>query len=85
MISILQNETMDKNQYQCIKAAHNEVEAYERDGYVVTLRCSAVNGWWVRFMRHPNGKSIFVVMNNTRNELRVFVNGVLKKCQKFDA
>ena len=76
---------MDKNQYQCIKAAHKEVEAYEHDGYKVTLRCSAAGGWWMRFLKHPNGNSILVEMNAARTEMRVIVNGDLKKCQKFGA
>ena len=76
---------MDKCQYQCIKTAYNEVEAYERDGYKVTMRCSTAWGWWMRFMKHPNGNRIMVEMNAARTELRVFVNGDLKKCQKFGA
>lgn len=76
---------MDKSQYQCIKAAYNEVEAYERDGYKVTMQCSAAGGWWMRFMKHPNGNSILVEMSTGRTELRVYLNGNLKKCQKFGA
>lgn len=74
---------MDKSQYQCIKVAHNEVEAYERDGYKVTMQCSAAGGRWMRFMKHPNGNSILVVMSKERTEMRVYLNGNMKKCQKF--
>lgn len=74
---------MDKNQYQCIKATHNEVEAYERDGYSVTMRCSAAGGCWMCFMEHQNGNSILVEMSSDRTELRVYLNRSLKKCQKF--
>ena len=76
---------MDKCQYQCIKAAHNEVEAYERDGYKVTMHCSTAGGRWMRFMKHPNGNRILVVMSTGRTEFRVYLNGNLKKCQKFGA
>lgn len=76
---------MDKCQYQCIKAAHNEVEAYESDGYNVQMRYSAASGWWMRFLKHPNGNCILVEMNAARTEMRVFVNGEMKKCQKFGA
>lgn len=74
---------MDKSQYQCIKAAQNEVEAYERDGYKVTMRFSTPGYLWMRFLKHPNGNSIWVEMSPMRTELRVYLNGNLKKCQKF--
>ena len=74
---------MDKCQYQCIKAACNEVEAYERDGYKVTMRCSTAGSWWMCFMKHPNGNYILVEISTGRTELRVYINGNLKKCQKF--
>ena len=76
---------MDKSQYQCIKAAQNEVEAYERDGYKVTMQCSAIGVWWMRFLKHPNGNKIMVEVNGARTEMRVYVNGKSKKCQKFGA
>lgn len=76
---------MDKSQYQCIKAAHNEVEAYERDGYEIHGRYSSAGGWWMRFMKHPNGNSILVEMNAARTEINVYLNGKIKKCQKFGA
>lgn len=74
---------MDKNQYQCIKAALSEVDAYKKDGYDFISQCSTAGGWWMRYMKHPNGNSIMVEMNAARNEMCVFVNGELKKCQKF--
>lgn len=74
---------MDKYQYQCIKTAHNEVEAYKRDGYKVKMQCTEAGGWWMRWMKHPNGNSIMVEMNAARTEMHVFVNGEMKKCQKF--
>lgn len=76
---------MDKSQYKCIKAAYNEVEAYERDGYQVCGRFSVIGGWWMCLMKHPNGNSILVEMSTGRTELRVYLNGNLKKCQKFGA
>lgn len=74
---------MDKCQYQCIKATLSEVDVYKRDGYELVTQCNVAGGWWMRYMKHPNGNTIMVEMNATRNEMRVFVNGDLKKCQKF--
>lgn len=74
---------MDKVQYQCIRAALNEVDAYVRDGYEVAVQCSDAGGWWMRFMKHPNGNRILVEMSTDRTEFRVYLNGIFKKCQKF--
>lgn len=76
---------MEKSQYQCIKAALNEIESYKSDGYEFVSQCSVAGCWWMRYMKHPNGNSILVEMNAERTELRVFVNNNLKKCQKFGA
>ena len=74
---------MDKSQYQCIKAALNEVDAYKKDGYDFISQCSTAGGWWIRYMKHPNGNTIIVEMSADRNEFRVYLNGIFKKCQKF--
>lgn len=74
---------MDKSQYQCIKAALNEVAAYQKDGYELIYQCYIMDGWWMRCMKHKNGNRIVVEMDAARTEMRVFVNGEMKKCQKF--
>lgn len=76
---------MDKSQYQCIKAVLNEVEAYQKDGYELISQCYVMDGWWMRCMKHENGNRIVVEMDAARTKMSVFVNGVLKKCQKFGA
>lgn len=76
---------MDKHQYQCIKAALNEISAYYRDGYELVSQCYVAGSWWMRYMKHPNGNKILVEMNAARTEMRVLVNNKLKKCQKFGA
>ena len=74
---------MYKFQYQCIKTALSEVDAYKKDGYDFISKYSTAGGWWMSYMKHPNGNTIMVEMNAGRNELRVYLNGNLKKCQKF--
>lgn len=76
---------MDKYQYQCIKAAINEVDSLKADGYQVHMKYSAAGGWWMRFLKHPNGHFALVEMNSLRDEMRVYICGQLKKCQKFGA
>lgn len=76
---------MDKSQYQCIKAALNEVAAYQKDGYELISQYFVMDGYWMRYLKHPNGNRIVIEMDAARTNLSVFVNGVLKKCQKFGA
>lgn len=85
LISILQNETMDKYQFECIKAATNEVAALQRDGYVLKLSSSMPGGWWMRFLKHLNGNFASVEMNANRTQMEVRINGKVKKCQSFGA
>ena len=85
LISILQNETMDKYQLECIRAATNEVAALERDGYVLKLSSSLPGGWWMRFLKHPNGNFASVEMSANRTLMEVRINGKVKKCQNFGA
>ena len=85
LISILQNETMDKYQFECIRAATNEVAAQERDGFVLKLSSSLPGGWWMRFLIHPNGNFASVEMSANRTLMEVRINGKVKKCQNFGA
>lgn len=75
---------MEKYQYQCIKAATDEVAALESDGYRIRER-SVVQGetWWMRYLKHPNGNSALVEMSPNRGELMVWINGKRKKWLKF--
>lgn len=85
LVTILQNETMDKYQFECIRAAINEVAALERDGYVLKLSSSMPGGWWMRFLKHPNGNFASVEMSANRTLMEVRINGKVKKCQNFGA
>ena len=74
---------MEKAQYLCVKAVHNEVDSLIKDGWRVVVKSSHAYVGLFYYLRHPNAGVISIQTNLDMTNFSLYKNGVLKKCQNF--
>ena len=74
---------MEKAQYLCVKAVHNEVDSLIKDGWWVVVKSSHAYVGLFYYLRHPNEGVISIQTNLDMTNFSLYKNGVLKKCQNF--
>lgn len=74
---------MNKAQYLCVKAVHNEVDSLRKDGWRVVVKTSHPYVGLYYYLRHPSAGAISIQTNYDMTMFSLYKNGVLKKCQNF--
>lgn len=74
---------MDKAQYLCIKAVHNEVDSLLKDGWQVKVKSRHPYVGLQYYLRHPWAGAISIQTNADMTKFSIYKNGILKKCQNF--
>lgn len=74
---------MDKAQYLCIKAVHNEVDSLLKDRWRVVVKSHHPEMGLQYYLRHPWAGAISIQTNANLTKFSIYKNGILKKCQNF--
>ena len=74
---------MEKAQYLCVKAVHNEVDSLRKDGWRVVVKTNHAYVGLFYYLRHPSAGTISIQTSADMTKFSLYKNGVLKKCQKF--
>ena len=75
---------MEKAQYLCVKAVHNEVDSLRKDGWRVVVKTNHCYVGLFYYLRHPRAGAISIQTSADMTKFSLYKNGILKKCQNFD-
>lgn len=74
---------MEKEQYLCVKAVHNEVDSLIKDHWRVVVKHHHPEMGLQYYLKHDWAGVISIQTNANLTKYTLYKNGVLKKCQKF--
>lgn len=74
---------MDKEQYLCVKAVHNEVDSLLKDSWRVVVKHHHPEMGLQYYLKHDWAGVISIQTNANLTKYTLYKNGVLKKCQNF--
>lgn len=74
---------MDKAQYLCVKAVHNEVDSLLKDRWQVVVKHHHPEMGLQYYLKHDWAGVISIQTNANLTKFSLYKNGVLKKCQNF--
>lgn len=74
---------MDRAQYLCVKAVHNEVDSLIKDRWRVVLKQHHPEMGLQYYLKHDWAGVISIQTNANLTKYTLYKNGVLKKCQNF--
>lgn len=74
---------MEKAQYLCVKAVHNEVDSLLKDRWRVVVKQHHPKMGLQYYLKHDWAGVISIQTNANLTKYTLYKNGVLKKCQKF--
>ena len=74
---------MEKEQYLCVKAVHNEVDSLIKDHWRVVVKHHHPNMGLQYYLKHDWAGVISIQTNANLTKFSLYKNGVLKKCQDY--
>ena len=74
---------MEKAQYLCIKAVHNEVDSLLKDRWRVVVKSHPPEMGLQYYLKHDWAGVISIQTNANLTKFSLYKNGKLKKCQNF--
>lgn len=74
---------MEKAQYLCVKAVHNEVDSLLKDRWRVVVKQHHPQMGLQYYLKHDWAGVISIQTNANLTKFSLYKNGVLKKCQSF--
>lgn len=74
---------MDREQYLCVKAVHNEVDSLIKDRWRVVVKLHHPEMGLQYYLKHDWAGVISIQTNANLTKFSLYKNGVLKKCQNF--
>lgn len=74
---------MEKAQYLCVKAVHNEVDSLLKDRWRVVVKHHHPQMGLQYYLKHDAAGVISIQTNANLTKFSLYKNGILKKCQNF--
>lgn len=74
---------MEKAQYLCVKAVHNEVDSLLKDRWRVVVKQYHPETGLMYYLKHDWVGDITIQTNVKLTKFSLYRNGILKKCQNF--